>query len=276
MCVIIGQKDSGNSLKAVITGKEYGLKSAKVRLTGQSLGKYRMWDFWCPLHMGSGHVTFLALIWGSLHGVLPTREAPLGLGIQSLYWGSICGWLIAHVVDLSFQVSWYCMAQSPTPHWTVSLSCVASHRQKSHCQLKTKARPLLGKVKFFATHHPSLKIHLFFGFTIEKWLSLLDHGEDKGLWGSSLNLDSFLGKIPLNTRLFLPLASEEEPIPLSTSLCICPAVCLLRDKHLVSYSHLPLCVSSFAGFFASFYRHVLVFIIVALLIYFIPLLKNLQ
>lgn len=45
----------------------------------------------------------LAKMNDNMHGVWPTREALLGLGVQSFYWSSIMQtWLTAHVADLEF------------------------------------------------------------------------------------------------------------------------------------------------------------------------------
>lgn len=69
----------------------------------------------------SGGINFPTLMYDNTRRVLPTKEAHSSLTAQSFYWGSIVsawlmdGW-IAHVIELSLQVHWHCMTQSPTFH----------------------------------------------------------------------------------------------------------------------------------------------------------------
>ena len=106
------------------------------------------------------------------HTGLPTREAHLSLGVQSLYSGSITvAWLTAHMADFSFwplrKLSWYCLTQSPILNHTVNylawpkvprqtktlLSAMTLQELRDYLTKVKGKKPDLfwGKFKFFTT-----------------------------------------------------------------------------------------------------------------------------
>lgn len=94
--LIICQKDSKNSLKAIIfMVKIYCRERLQTEVshgrqyTEQSLRKYPVQSFHCPLSRELGHIAFLALICDKKHRLLPTKEAHQSIGVQNFYWGSI-------------------------------------------------------------------------------------------------------------------------------------------------------------------------------------------
>ena len=137
--LIILQKNSRNSLKAVILmvmfyyrEKEEMKLSQQKNHIGQSLGKYQMQSFHFPL-VWIQVSTSPALLWGDLHGALPTGK---------LTWPSMSRAFIrapSHRHDWSITwlpiglISLSRITQSPHLNQIGGLSGVASPFPKSYC-----------------------------------------------------------------------------------------------------------------------------------------------
>ena len=136
--------------------------SQRKKLLGQCLGNYQVWNSRCLLPVEPGHITFLPLMCDTVHGILPTKEAHLSLGIQSFfgtlwhghYWLSM--WLIS---AFSLQLLWV-WPKAPILNHIVTTRL--THGPKKTKILEITSQKLKSKVSFLGAFVSKVKL-----FTIQ-------------------------------------------------------------------------------------------------------------
>lgn len=99
---------------------------------GHYLGNYQRWSFPCLLPVQSGCLTFLALMFDTMHGVLPAKQAHLILGIQVFL--GLCGLIV-----IDYPCGWSQALVSSLSEHDPSL------HPKSHCYHLAYPRPQANK-----------------------------------------------------------------------------------------------------------------------------------